>query len=130
MQAIRGAIQIERNEAAAIGDAVRALIDAIERRNRLRPDAIVSALFTLTPDLDADFPAKAAREVGWAAVPMLCAQEIPVPGALPRVCRVLLHVRGKRAPVHVYLGGAEVLRPDLHGAATKPKSRAKKERSP
>lgn len=116
MHAIRGAIQIDRNEAPAIDAAVCALVAEIVRRNRLRVDAIVSAWFTLTPDLDAAFPAKAAREAGWGAVPMLCAQEIPVPGALPRVCRVLLHVRGKpiaeQGAEHVYLGGAEVLRPD------------------
>jgi chorismate mutase len=118
MQAIRGAIQIERNEREAIAAAVRTLCTELAARNRLRPEKIISAIFTLTPDLDADFPARAAREIGWGDVPLLCAQEIPVPGALPRVCRVLLHVRGKREVAHVYLGGAQKLRPDLAKVAT------------
>lgn len=120
MQAIRGAIQIERNEREAIATAVKALCTELQARNRLRPEKIISAIFTLTTDLDADFPARAAREIGWGDVPLLCAQELPVPGALPRVCRVLLHVRGKRDVVHVYLGGAEKLRPDLANAAPPP----------
>lgn len=128
MQAIRGAIQIDRNEREVIANAVKQLCAEIEKRNRLEPADIVSAIFTLTPDLDADFPARAAREVGWGAVPLLCAQEVPVPGALPRVCRVLLHVRGKKPGKHVYLGGAEKLRPDLAktGSADEASPRAKK----
>ena len=118
MQAIRGAIQIDRNEREAIAAAVKALLAELVARNQLRPAKIVSAIFTLTPDLDADFPARAAREIGWGDVPLLCAQELPVPGALPRICRVLLHVRGKRAVQHVYLGGAEALRPDLASVAS------------
>ncbi len=114
MRAIRGAIQVERNTAAAISAAVAALCRAVSRANGLAPARIVSAIFTLTPDLCADFPARAAREHGWNDVPMLCAQEIPVPGAPPRICRVLLHARGRRKPRHVYLGGAlDLLRPDL-----------------
>ena len=114
MLAIRGAIQIERDSPAAIFAAVAALCEAITRANRLKPENIVSAIFTLTPDVSAAFPARAAREHGWDGVPMICAQEIPVPGAPPRICRVLLHVEGRRRVRHVYLGGAlDLLRPDL-----------------
>jgi len=122
MFAIRGAIQVERDSAEAIHAAVRALYAGLSRANRLSPSRIVSAIFTLTPDLTADFPARAAREEGWEDVPMICAREIPVPGAPPRICRVLLHVRGNGRPRHVYLGGAAALRPDLAGA---PASRGK-----
>jgi chorismate mutase len=113
MLAIRGAIQIERDGREEIGAAVHALCAAITEANALTPDRIVSAIFTLTPDMHGDFPARAAREQGWGDVPMICAQEIPVPGALPRVCRVLLHVHGEGPAHHIYLGGAAALRPDL-----------------
>jgi len=114
MLAIRGAIQVERDSSAAISAAVGELCAAILRANRLTPSRMVSAIFTLTPDLCADFPARAAREHGWGEVPMICAQEIPVPGAPPRICRVLVHARGAGRPRHVYLGGAlALLRPDL-----------------
>ena len=116
MIAIRGAIQVEEDTREAIGAAATALCVAIMRDNQLMPARIISAIFTLTPDLHADFPARAAREQGWTDVPMICAQEIAVPGALPRVCRVLLHVDASAPPRHVYLGGAAALRPDLAGA--------------
>ena len=124
MFAIRGAIQVERDSAEAIHAAVRALCGALVRANRLSPSRIVSAIFTLTPDLTSDFPARAAREAGWGDVPMICAQEVPVPGTLPRICRVLLHVRGNARPRHVYLGGAAALRPDLGGAVVSRRKRA------
>jgi len=114
MRAIRGAITVEENSAASIGLAVKELVETLVRENQLAPSDIVSAIFTLTPDLQADFPARAAREVGWADVPMLCAQEIGVPGALPRVCRLIVHAKGRKASKHVYLREARVLRPDLH----------------
>jgi chorismate mutase len=114
MRAIRGAITVESNTAAAIASAVKELVEAVTRENQLAPSDIVSAIFTLTPDLNADFPARPAREVGWGEVPMICAQEIGVPGALARVCRLILHARGRKAPRHVYLREAKVLRPDLH----------------
>lgn len=113
MNAIRGAIQIDQDTPQAIASAVGKLCAGISRENNLDPSEIVSAIFTLTPDLTSAFPALAAREQGWGEVPMLCAQEIPVPGALPRVCRVLLHVRRDQPVVHVYLEGASALRPDL-----------------
>jgi chorismate mutase len=115
MRAIRGAIQVENDSPAAISSAVASLCEAIARANGLTPARIVSAIFTLTPDLSSSFPARAARERGgWGNVPMICAQEIPVPDAPPRICRVLIHARGARRPRHVYLGGAlDLLRPDL-----------------
>ncbi len=113
MIAIRGAIQVSEDTPEAIHRAVEELCGAITEANGLAASEIVSAIFTLTPDLSSAFPAQAARRQGWGDVPMLCAQEIGVPGALPRVCRVLLHVRCDRLPHHVYLGGAQALRPDL-----------------
>lgn len=113
MIAIRGAVEVDADTAEAIGRAVDALCAELTRANALDPGEIVSAFFTLTPDLHAAFPALAARKQGWGDVPMICAQEIDVPGALPRVCRVLLHVRRDAPGTHVYLGGARKLRPDL-----------------
>lgn len=114
MRAIRGAITVEANTAPAIAAAVKELVEGVARENQLSPADIISAIFTLTPDLDADFPARPARDAGWRDVPMICAQEIGVPGALPRVCRLIVHARGRRTPRHVYLREARVLRPDLH----------------
>jgi chorismate mutase len=115
MLAVRGAVQVERDTPDAMAAAVRELCTALSQANRLTGDRIISAIFTLTPDLSSAFPARAAREQGWGDVPMLCAQEVAVPGSMPRVCRVLLHVRaGARVrPRHVYLGEAKRLRPDL-----------------
>lgn len=113
--AVRGATTVSANEAAAILESTTALLEALLSRNRLSVERIVSVLFTATADLDADFPAHAARRMGWDAVPMLCAREIPVPGSLPRVIRVMLTVRigTGDALQPVYLGGAAALRPDL-----------------
>ena len=88
------------------------------QRNDLRPEAVVSCVFTATHDLDAEFPAVAARAVGFDRVPLLCAQEIPVPGSMPRVIRVLIHYRAgdEHTPEHVYLGETRALRADLHAA--------------
>ncbi len=116
MRGIRGATQIEANTVEAIDDGVAELCRAIVEANRIRPEEIVWAIFTVTHDLDADFPARAARlKGGWGMVPMICSREIPVPGSLPRVIRVLIHVdTGKPGEAtHVYLRGARVLRPDL-----------------
>ena len=117
MRGIRGAIQLEANTVDAMQEAVAELCLAISQANQLDPDEIVWAIFTVTADLDADFPARAARaKGGWNAVPMICSREIPVPGSLPRVVRVLVHVdSGTPADAkHVYLRGARALRPDLH----------------
>jgi chorismate mutase len=116
--ALRGAISVERNDAQQILDATSALMQAIGERNDLAPEDVVSCIFTVTHDLDAEFPAVAARAVGFERVPLLCAREIPVPGSMPRVIRVLIHYHADEAhrPVHVYLGEAKALRADLEAA--------------
>ncbi len=118
MFALRGAINVERNEAAEILAATTELMQAIMERNGLAPEQVVSCVFTATQDLDAEFPAVAARAVGFDAVPLLCAQEIPVPGSMPKVIRVLLHYRAPtdHSPEHVYLRETRALRADLHAA--------------
>ncbi|WP_242394085.1 chorismate mutase [Anaeromyxobacter oryzisoli] len=114
MRGLRGATQVAANTVEAIEEAVVELCAEITRRNELHPSQIVWAIFTVTHDLDADFPARAARLQGWNEVPMIDSQEIPVPGSLPRVIRVLLHVDSDGPRNHVYLRGAQALRPDLH----------------
>ena len=116
--ALRGATTVDRNEPDAILDATEALMQEIMARNGLGPPDVVSCIFTLTDDLDAEFPAVAARELGFDRVPLLCAREVDVPGALPMVIRVLIHYyadEGHRA-THVYLGEARRLRSDLEAA--------------
>jgi chorismate mutase len=116
--ALRGAISVERNDGAAILAATRTLMLEILERNRLAPEAVVSCIFTATQDLDAEFPAVAARELGFDTVPLLCAQEIAVAGSLPRIIRVLIHYHAGDGHVakHVYLGEATALRADLQAA--------------
>lgn len=116
VRAIRGATSVPNDTAGAIAEAVCELLASLRHENALRHDEVISAIFTVTPDLVSAFPAEAARTVGWEHVPLLCTQEIPVPGGLPRCLRVLLHVErpwnGTR-PRHVYLREAARLRPDL-----------------
>jgi len=112
VRAIRGAIDVAENTREEIAAATCSLLTAIAERNDLVPEDVVSMFFTLTPDLNAAFPAWAARQIGWD-VPMLDMQEIAVPGALPRCLRVLIHARGADPARHVYLGAARSLRPDL-----------------
>jgi chorismate mutase len=116
--ALRGATSVERNDAQQILDATSELMQAISERNELAPENVVSCIFTVTDDLDAEFPAVAARAVGFDRVPLLCAREIPVPGAMPRVIRVLIHYHAEEAhrPAHIYLGEAKALRADLEAA--------------
>jgi chorismate mutase len=116
--ALRGANAVAENTAEAILDATGDLMREILDRNALAAEDLVSCIFTLTPDLDAEFPAVAARNMGLSAVPLLCAREIPVPGALPQIIRVLIHayVEDGRTAEHVYLGEAAKLRLDLQGA--------------
>ena len=117
VRGIRGAISVEANTAAAIGAATTRLLMAMSEANGLEPPEIISAFFTVTTDLNATFPAAAARALGWLDVPLLDAQEIEVPTGMPRVIRVLLHVETDRARhdmQHVYLDEAVALRPDLH----------------
>jgi chorismate mutase len=118
LHALRGATTVDRNEASAIVGATEWLMREIMKRNALEPDRVVSAIFTLTDDLDAEFPAVAARNLGFDKVPLLCAREIPVPDSLPRVIRVLLHYYADddHAAKHVYLGEARGLRADLEAA--------------
>ena len=116
--ALRGANSVEGNEATAILEATDQLIRELMARNSLTAEAMVSCIFTLTDDLDAEFPAVAARALGLDRVPLLCAREVPVPGSLPSVIRVLVHYYADEGhePKHVYLGKARVLRRDLESA--------------
>jgi chorismate mutase len=116
VRGIRGATTVEENSAGLIKAATKELLQAIVQENSLSLEDIVSAIFTVTSDLDADFPASSAREIGWERVPLLCATEIPVPGALGLCIRVLLHVNTtlrQREIKHIYLHKAVALRKDL-----------------
>ena len=113
---IRGASTVEANSREAILEATAELLAAMVKANGIKPEDVVSAFFTTTPDLNAEFPALAARGLGWNDVPLLCGHEMAVPGSLPMCLRILVHVNTeKRADqiVHVYLRGARVLRPDF-----------------
>jgi len=114
--AIRGATQVETNTREEILDATTELVTEVMTRNELTTDDVISVLFTATPDLTAEFPALAARKLGFHEVPLLCASEIDVPHALPRVIRLMAHVETPkpRSDIqHVYLRGATVLRIDI-----------------
>jgi len=115
LRGLRGATTVARDEALLVRDATRELLATLVERNALTTDQIVSALFTVTPDIRSEFPARAARDLGWDDIPMLCSVEMPVPGALAYCIRVLLHAElPAEHPVrHAYLHDAEVLRPDL-----------------
>ena len=116
--ALRGAISVPANGAEESLDATEELVRALMDRNGLAPDDIVSAIFTATDDLDAEFPAVAARRIGLDRVSLLCARELPVPGAMPRVIRILMHCYPPEGSEtrHVYLGEAAALRRDLEAA--------------
>ncbi|HEX4759447.1 MAG TPA: chorismate mutase [Thermoleophilaceae bacterium] len=118
LRALRGATTVEENDADAILEATEELVAAVLERNQLQPEDLVSCIFTCTEDLDAEFPAVAARRIGLNQVPLLCTREIPVPGALPRVIRLLMHCYPADGvdPQHVYLRDAVNLRLDLQGA--------------
>ena len=116
LRGIRGATTVDTNSATEIIAATAELLRAIVKANNAAPEDLACATFTVTPDLDAAFPARAARELGWQQVPLLDACEIPVPGSLPRCIRVLLLWNSptpQNEIVHIYLHGAQVLRPDL-----------------
>jgi chorismate mutase len=116
--AVRGAVQAEANEPEAIAAATTELMQELLDRNELEPEAMVSCVFTATDDLDAEFPAVAARNLGLESVPLLCCREIPVPGSMPRVIRAMVHYYSPvgHLPAHAYLGATQELRSDLHAA--------------
>jgi chorismate mutase len=118
LHALRGAISVGSDEAEEILDATTELMREIMDRNALSPEQVVSCIFTVTDDLTAEFPAVAARALGFERVPLLCAREIPVPRSLPRVIRVLIHyyADGEHEARHVYLREAATLREDLQAA--------------
>jgi chorismate mutase len=116
VRAIRGAVQVDVNEREAILEGTTELVSEVMMRNDLATDDVISVLFTVTPDLTAEFPALAARKIGFHDVPLICATEIQVPGAMPRVVRLMAHVetdRPRTAMQHVYLRGAGALRLDI-----------------
>jgi chorismate mutase len=118
LMALRGAVTVKANDAQSIIEATSELTRTIMERNRLSAEDMVSCIYTATEDLDAEFPAVAARRLGLGHVPLLCAREMPVPGSLARVIRVLIHYYGNESsePQHVYLGEARTLREDLQAA--------------
>jgi len=116
VRGIRGATTVDRNDAAEIKEATKELLQKILSENTLCTEDLVSAIFTVTSDLNADFPASSARELGWELVPLLCATEIPVPSGLSHCIRVLLHVNTTRCQTeikHIFLRNAVTLRKDL-----------------
>ena len=116
VRAVRGATQVDRDDRDLVLAAASELVAAVLDRNTIAPDDLISVIFTATPDITSEFPAYAARLLGITDVPLLCATEIDVPGAMPRVLRLLAHVECDlpRADIrHVYLHGAAGLRTDL-----------------
>ena len=120
MRGIRGAVTVTENSREAIISATEQLLTLMAGENEIRSEDMVSIIFSLTADLDAVFPAEAARRLGWNLVPLLCTTEIPVAGSIEKCIRVLMHAytsRDQAAVRHVYLGEAARLRPDLNPGA-------------
>ena len=116
VRAIRGATQSAANTADAIGDATKELLLEMLSANQISSDDVISVIFTVSPDLNAAFPAGSARELGFSDVPLICSVEIDVPGALERTIRVMAHVETsvkKSEIAHIYLGAAKSLRRDI-----------------
>jgi chorismate mutase len=116
VRALRGATQVDADDRDQILEATTELVTEVMTRNTLTTDDVISVIFTVTPDLTAEFPALAARKLGFHDVPLLCASEINVPHALPRVIRLMAHIetdRPRSAVQHVYLRGATALRLDI-----------------
>ena len=116
VRAVRGAVQLDSTDRDAILEATAELVTEVMSRNDLTTDDVISCLFTVTPDLTAEFPALAARKTGFHAVPLMCAHEMAVPGDVPRCIRVMLHLNTAKAQGairHSYLRGAVALRRDL-----------------
>jgi len=119
VRGIRGAVQANKNSKKEIFVATQRLLQKIVKENNIDPQDIASIFLTATVDLNADFPAYAVREMGWNSVPLLCAQEMDVPGAMKRVIRVLAHVncdKSQHEIRHQYLGATKKLRKDLSGS--------------
>jgi chorismate mutase len=116
VRAVRGAVQVAANDRDEILAGTAELVTEVMARNELSTDDVISVVFTATRDLDAEFPALAARKLGFQEVPLLCAAEIGVPGAMPRVVRLMMHIetdKPRSAVQHVYLHGAAALRLDI-----------------
>jgi chorismate mutase len=116
VRALRGAIQVDANDREQILEATAELVGEVMSRNGLTTDDVISVIFTATPDLNAEFPALAARKLGFTDVPLMCASELDVPHALPRVVRLMAHIetdKPRSEMQHVYLRGATVLRLDI-----------------
>ena len=116
VRGIRGAVTVKENSAAEIVAETEKLLRQMASANQFSIDDIASVIFSVTHDLNKEFPATAARNIGWGAVPLLCTNEINVPGSLPKCIRVLIHINTERAQSdikHVYLGEARKLRPDI-----------------
>ncbi|HMC07317.1 MAG TPA: chorismate mutase [Solirubrobacterales bacterium] len=118
LYAVRGAINAKSNDVDAIVAATEELMRELMSRNELEPQRMVSCVFTATDDLNAEFPAVAARRLGLDSVPLLCTRELDVPGAMRSVIRVLVHYYAPAGhePSHTYVGEAQALRADLHAA--------------
>jgi len=115
-RALRGAITVEENTREDILKGTALLLNEIINKNSIVQEDMISIIFTLTQDLNATFPAVAAREAGLTEVPLMCMQEIPVAGSLPKCIRILLHYNTDKKNSelkHIYLKGATVLRPDI-----------------
>ncbi|MEX2560473.1 MAG: chorismate mutase [Pirellulales bacterium] len=113
---VRGATTVDTNSRDEILKATRQLLALMIRQNQIEPGDVASAIFTATSDLNAEFPALAARQLGWLEVPLLCTHEMTIPGSLPRCIRILLHWNTDKSPReihHVYIREAASLRPDL-----------------
>jgi len=113
---VRGATTVDENDRDQILEATRQLLALMIRQNGIRPADVASAIFSITSDLNAEFPALAARQLGWMEVPLICTHEISVPGSLPRCIRILLHWNTEKSQAqitHVYVKDAVRLRPDL-----------------
>lgn len=116
VRAVRGATTVANNDSCEIIDATKILLNEITEKNSLQQEDIISAIFSVTNDLDAAFPAVAARQLGWSDVALMCTTEINVPGSLKKCIRVMIHINTEKCKSelqHVYLNEAKVLRPDL-----------------
>jgi len=116
VRAIRGATTVENNDAVEILRETEKLLVEIYEKNKLKEEDIISIIFTVTNDLNATFPAVAARNLGWTSIALMCTNEIPVPGSLEKCIRVLMHINTEKRNEeikHIYLNNAKVLRPDL-----------------